>query len=235
MALKRLQILTICARLSRMTITLSVTKRDNDTSSDTLRANGQMPAVVYGPKQEPLQIALDAKAFDKVRREAGESTIVNLDGLGEEVEVLIKDIDIDPVRLEVRHADFYAIERGKEMTMPIALHYVGEAPVEENGIGTINRVLHEVEVTCRPSNLPAHIEVDISGMDSEDSQIHVSDLPKLEGVTYEAEPEDVVAVVSLAREEEPEDEESEMSIEDVEVEAKGKSEEETEPLQQGDK
>lgn len=160
---------------------------------------GHMPAVVYGPKQEPVSISLEEKMFNKVRLEAGESTILELTGLGEPIEVLIKDIAFDPIKLQITHADFYAIERGKDMTTSVAIELVGEAPAEQNHIGSITKVMQDIMVTCRPSVLPSHIDVDISGMDTEDSKITVADLPVLEGVIYDAEPGETVAVVSVTK------------------------------------
>lgn len=208
-----------------MTITLPITKRDETTSTASLRANGQVPGVVYGPKQEPITIAVDAIRFDKVCGEAGESTIVNLDGLGEDLEVLIKDVEFNPVKQEVLHVDFYAIERGKEMTVTVPIDFVGEAPVVKSQVGTVTKALQEISVTCRPSKLPSEITVDISVLTDVDSQIHVSDLPVLEGVTYEAESNDVVAVVSASKEEEEVDDTETVDMEAIAVEQKGKGEE----------
>ena len=103
-----------------MTFTLSVTTRDEATTLNALRATGLVPAVVYGPKQEPLAITLSEKDFDKIRKEAGESTIVELKGLKDTVEVLIKDVEFNPVKQQVLHVDFYAIERGKDMTTHVS-------------------------------------------------------------------------------------------------------------------
>ncbi len=206
-----------------MTTKLAVEKRDQSIPLSAVRAEGKVPAVVYGPKQEPIHITIEGKNFDKVRAAAGESTIVELEGLDEETDVLIKDVDFDPVSLAVLHADFYAIERGKELTVSIALEFVGEAPAEETNIGSVTKILQEIAVTCRPRDLPAHIDVDISGMDAADSKILVSDLPKLEGVTYNAEAEDPVAVISVAKEEVDEDPE-EVDMDAIDTEEKGAAE-----------
>lgn len=208
-----------------MTITLPVTDRDVSKSVHKLRDNGEVPAVVYGPKQEPIPVTLEAKVFNKVLEEAGESTIVELTGLKDKVEVLIKEVEFNPVKQQIMHVDFYAIERGKEMTTHVALEFIGEAPVEESGAGSVTKVLHEVEVTCMPSDLPSHIDVDISSLASVEDKIHVSDLKVPKGVKIEADPEDSVAVVSAARvtiEEEEEPTEVDMSA--IEVEQKGKEE-----------
>lgn len=204
-----------------MTIKLDVQKRDAAMSAAAVRAQGLVPAVVYGPKQEPVTISIDAKTFQKVMDEAGESTIINLSGLDHEVEVLIKEVEFNPVQRGVLHADLYAIERGKEMTVTVPLEFEGEAPAEK--FGSVTKVMQEIEVTCRPSKLPNHITVDVSVLVTEEDQIHVKDLPKLDGVTYEAEDDEVVAVISVAKDE-PE-EAGDIDMNAIETEEKGKAEE----------
>lgn len=201
-----------------MTFNLAVTKREKNTA-----AEGCVPAVVYGPKQESISLNVDVKTFNNVLKEAGESSIIVLDGLDEPVEVLIHDMAFNPVKGGVQHIDFYAIERGKELTTNVPLEYVNEAPAVEDKDGVLNKVLYEVEVTCRPSVLPHHIEVDLSGLTELDTPISVSDLKLPEGVKVENDPEDVVAIVSAVVEE-PEEEPEEVDMDAVEVEEKGKAE-----------
>lgn len=211
-----------------MTITLAVTERDKDTTANTLRANGNVPAVVYGPKQEPIAISLEAKAFTKVLNEAGESTVVELSGLKNPVEVLIKDVAFNPLKSEITHVDFYAVEKGKAITTNIKLEFIGEAPVEESKAGTINKVLHEIEVTCKPADLPSHIDVDLSTLETLESKILVKDLKVGKGVEVETDLEDSVVVVSAARistEDEDEAEAGAVDMDSIEVEQKGKTEE----------
>lgn len=206
-----------------MTIKLPVTVRDQAINLGALRENGNVPAVVYGPKQEAIQITLSGKEFDKVLKEAGESTIVELTGLKETAEVLIKDVDFNPVKNQVVHVDFYAIERGKEMTTHVPLEFVGEAPVEENKLGNVTKVLHEVTVTCLPKDLPSHIDVDLSVLATIEDKIHVSDLKLPAGVAVDMDADETVAVVSVAKEEV--EEVSEVDMDSIEVEKKGKEEE----------
>lgn len=222
-----LHIFVNCGSLHRtMTMTLEVTMRDAAAGRAALPA-GHIPAVVYGPKQEPITISVDEFTFDRLRKEAGESTIINLEGLGEETEVLIKAIEFNPAKQAIEHADFYAIERGKEMTVSVPLEFVGEAPVEKNNEGSVTKVVQDIEVTCRPRNLPAHITVDVSVLDSVDAKITVGDLPQLEGVTYTVDAEEPVAVVSAAREEVDESEDPEpVDAAAVESEEKGSEEKE---------
>lgn len=210
-----------------MTIKLPVTVRDKATKLDALRKSGNVPAVVYGPKQEAMDITISAKEFDKVLKEAGESTIVELDGLKEAVEVLIKNVDFNPVKSQVVHVDFYAIELGKEMSTHVPLEFVGVAPVEEDRLGSVTKVLHEVMVTCMPKDLPSHIDVDVSSLVTIEDKIHISDLNVPKGVVIDMEADESVAVVSVAKEEV--EEETEVDMDAIEVDKKGKEEEAEKP------
>lgn len=206
-----------------MTIKLEVTKRESGAS----REDGVVPAVVYGPKQEATPISVPARSLEKTLAEAGESTIITLSGLDEEIEVLVHDVAFNHAKGGLEHVDFYAIERGKELTTNVALAYVGEAPAEKGG-ASVNKIMHDVEVTCRPSALPSEIEVDLSVLVDEAAAIRVTDLTLPEGVTINNEAEDVVVNIVAARAEESEDAPEAVDMGAVEVEAKGKEEANTE-------
>lgn len=207
-----------------MTTVLQIEKREN-TSPEAVRKAGKIPAVVYGPKQEAVAIAVDERTFGKVLEDSGESTIIKLEGVGDEIEVLIHDVSFHPVKGGVQHVDFYAIERGKELTVTVALEFEGEAPAEDQGL-VVNHVLHEVEVTTKPSLLPSHLTVDLSKLVDLESHILVKDLIVAEGVKIENDPEQMIANVSEPREEEPEDAPAAVDMDAVEVEEKGKEESE---------
>lgn len=200
---------------------LEVAKRTG--SAAAAREAGMVPAVVYGPKQEPISIVVEKVLFTKTLEEAGESTILTLVGLDEELEVLIHDVAFNPGKGGVDHADFYAIERGKELTTNVALEFIGEAPATKLG-AVLNKALHEVEVTCRPSDLPSHIDVDVTGMMDVEAYIAVKDLVVPAGVKIQNDPELMVVTITAAREEEPETVEA-VDMGAVEVEKKGKKEE----------
>lgn len=207
-----------------MTVTLQVQKRETRGKQlRTERAEGKLPGVVYGPKQEAIPLSLDKSAFEKIFRDAGESTIIVLNGLEEDVEVLVHDVVFDSTKGGAVHVDFYAIERGKELTTHVPLEYEGKAPAEEMN-GVLNKVLHEIEITCRPSALPHNIPVDVSGLAEIDSQIKIKDLNIPEGVTVEHDPEDIVALI-VEVEEEVEEVPEAVDMDAIEVEQKGKEEE----------
>lgn len=208
-----------------MTLELHVSKRDTATDAKTVRDQGMVPGIVYGPKQEPTPVSIEKVAFEKTLATGGESTIISLQGLSEEVDVLIHDVAFNPGRGGVMHVDFYAIEKGKELTTNIPLEFIGTAPAEKFD-GVLTKVLHEVEVTCKPKDLPSHIDVDVSTLATFDDQIKVSDLVIPAGVTITQAADEMVAVVVPVAEEIEDAGEVDMSA--VEVEQKGKQEEESE-------
>jgi len=185
-----------------MTISLIVTKRDAAEKAQTTRTAGKVPAVVYGPKQNPLTIAVEAKGFDTFLKSAGESTVISLTGLGKSIDVLIKGVEFDPVKQQIQHVDFYAVEQGKEITTHVPLVFIGEAPVEKSGLGSVTKVHQDVEVTCEPSKLPQHFDIDLSSLVTVEDKILISDIKLPAGVTIEADPHDAIVVVSVAEAEE---------------------------------
>ncbi len=189
----------------------------------SLRAEGKLPAVMYGPKEEPVALTLDRSTFEKLFKQTGESSVIVLEGLSAPKEVLVHDVAFDAHKGGITHVDFYAIEAGKEITVDVPLVFTGEAPALKLG-GTLTKVLHEVEVTCKPSNLPKEIAIDVTSLDTFEKQIHVKDIVVPKGVTIENDPEDVVVLVQ-AVEEEVEAAPTTIDMSAIEVEKKGKTEE----------
>ncbi len=181
-----------------MTHTLNAVLRDMNVSSKAIRNSDQIPGVVYGPKQANLSVTVERGAFEKLFKAAGESTIIVLKGLEKPVEVLIHDVDFSPTKGGIQHIDFYAVEQGKEMTAHVAIEFIGETEVEKIG-GMVSKIMHEVQVTCMPKDLPAHFTVDISVLTELDQKIHVSDLVVPKGVVIGNGPEEVIAVVGHSR------------------------------------
>ena len=209
-----------------MTITLKVSERtERGKQLSKLRQEGVLPAVVYGPKEGTVAIKLDAKEFEKIFKEAGESSVMVLSGAGEDKEVLVQDVAYDVLKGNIEHVDFYAIEKGKEVTVNVPLEFTGEAPAIKLG-GSLTKALHEIEVTCKPADLPHEIVVDVSSLATFEDHIRVKDLNIPAGVKISNDPEEMVAVVIEAKEEVEEPVAIDMDA--IEVEQKGKEEEEGE-------
>lgn len=204
-----------------MSFSLTVEKRtEQGKKLETLRVSGYIPAVLYGPKEEPVLLKVEKRLFDKILKAAGETSIISLIGLDNAKDVLIHDVSFDALKGGVIHADFYAVEIGKELTVDVPLEFTGEAPATKVG-GVLTKVLHHIEVTCLPKDLPQHITVDVSTLDTFDKQIHISDLNIPSGVTIQNDPEEVVVLVQAVAEE-IETESTPIDMSTIGVEKKGK-------------
>lgn len=204
-------------------LSLTVEKREKIGKASKRRESGALPAVFYGPKEESTPISLSEKDFMKVWSEAGESSVIELAGLGEPKEALIQDVDVDPVSGKVRHADFYVIEKGKKIEVDIPLEFVGEAPAVKELGGTLVKVMYEITIEVMPKDLPHEISVDVSSLTDFEKQIHIKDLAVPSNVEILNDPEEVVALVSEVKEEVEESTES-PDFANIEVEKKGKEE-----------
>lgn len=180
---------------------LTVTKRDSAKSAKALRNEGVLPAVIYGRKEESTPIAVDAKIFGKLYREAGESSVITLKGLDGDKQVLIHEVEFDAVTGTPTHADFYAIQKGQKVTVSVPLEFDGVSPAVKDLGGILTKVMHELEITCEPADLPHAIHVDISKLATLEDQIKVSDLSLPKSAEVEVDGDEVVAMISVAKEE----------------------------------
>ena len=208
-----------------MSLKLAATTRDAGKNLTNIRAEGSIPAVVYGAGRETMAIAVSLKEFIKVRKEAGESGAVELDLPTGKVTVLIHDIAHDPVKGHPEHVDFLAIDVTKPIQVSVPLEFVGTSPAVKGSLGTLVKVLHEIEVKGLSKDIPHSIEVDISSLTAVDSHIAVSDLKLPKGVEALAKPADMVVLIATVKEETDEPT-GPIDFSQIEVEKKGKKEEE---------
>lgn len=204
-------------------ITLSATKRDIYGKALTAsRKGGLLPVVAYGRKEESASYFVALPDFKKVYRTAGESSVITLKTPAGDLDVLIHEVEKNPSTGEFIHVDFYVIEKGKVLQVSVPLVWEGDAPAVKLG-GIVVKVLHELEVEALPKDLPHEIVVDLSKLETLESQIMVKDLALPTGVKALAEPDEVIAALTVAKEEE---EAPAMDISQIEVEKRGKQEEE---------
>ncbi|HET8574784.1 MAG TPA: 50S ribosomal protein L25 [Candidatus Paceibacterota bacterium] len=205
---------------------LKTEKRDvNGKSTKTLREEGYIPLVSYGPKSEPVSLQAKVVDFKNVWKEAGETAVVTLSVDGKDIDTLINEVAVHPVTGEPIHADFYVMEKGKPVEVAVPLVFEGESTAVKDLGGTLVKVLYEIEIEALPKDIPQEIVVDISSLKALDDNILVKDLKIPSGVTLLTDEEESVAAISV-QEEEPE-EEAPVDLETaVEVEQKGKKDEE---------
>lgn len=200
---------------------LSVENREKCISSRKLRREGKLPAVLYGRGQPTKSIALSHGNFEKIWRQAGESTVITLSHPEGTLDVLIAEVQTDPVTGEFLHVDFQVLEKGKKVKVKVPIQFVGVSPAARDLGATLVKVLHEIEVEAFPNDLPHAIEVGVSVLDTLESQILARDLRLQPGVTLRTNPLEVVAAVAAAREEEKEEPQT-IDFSQIEVEKKGK-------------
>jgi large subunit ribosomal protein L25 len=200
-------------------------KRDESIKVDALRKGGELPAVFYGAGKTTTPISIGTVEFKKVWRDAGESSAVKV-GVGTEmIDVLIHEVQVDPVTDEPIHVDFLAIDMKKKIKVNVPLVFEGISNAVKSGIGNLVKVLHELEIEALPADLPHDLVVDISKLETLQDQVFVSDIKLPAGVTVMTNPTDVVASI-VEQVEEKEEVAAPVDLTAIEVEKKGKKEEE---------
>jgi large subunit ribosomal protein L25 len=209
-------------------------RKDLGKKVNNLRKKGILPAVLYGPKIKNFSLELDLKEFEKVYREAGESSLVslNVDFSGEQEKikkkfiVLIHEVKFDPLTDGPIHVDFYQPKLDEEITATIPVVFEGEAPAVKDLGGTLVKNIQEVEVKALPQNLPHEIKVNVERLETFEDDILIKDLSVFKEVKVLKEPEEVVAsVVPPAKIEEELEEPIEEKVEEVEEAGEKKKEE----------
>lgn len=167
------------------------------------RRQGLIPAVVYGRGVESANLWVNALDFSRFIKKSGESTMFSLEIDGKnDRNVIIYDIQRDPVTDKVIHIDFFQVRMDEKIETEVELEYIGQSPAVVELGGILVKNLDEIEVKCFPADLPSKIEVDISILKTFEDYIYVKDLKISNRVEIGLEPETVVALVSQPRTEE---------------------------------
>ncbi len=203
-------------------LSLTIEKRDMKQKPQALRKTGKIPAVFYGPKEATTPVIVSTPEFKKVWKKAGESSVIILkDAAGNEHEALIHEVDVHPLTSEPRHADFYVIEKGKKVQVAVPLIFAGISPAVKDSGGILVKVRREIEIEAAPRDLPHDLTVDISKLVQLTDVILAKDLPLPTGVELKISPDEVVASISVAKEE-VEEAPAAIDMTAIEVETKGK-------------
>ncbi len=161
-----------------------------------VRREGRVPCVLYGPHQEPLHFASEAKNLRPlIHTTETYRVVVALDG--QEYEAIVKDVTFHPVTSAPTHMDFQALTKGEKLTVTVPIHLEGAAPGVRAG-GSLSQALHELEVRCLPKDIPGHVSIDVSGLEMGQS-LRVSDLVFGEGVEVLTEADRTIVAVAAPR------------------------------------
>jgi large subunit ribosomal protein L25 len=190
---------------------LEVVRREGRRKNEAnrLRASGKIPAVFYGPgksgkAKDAVAVSVDPKAVMRIlHSDSGANTLINLKLDGSETRVMLREYQLDPVTHHLLHADFYELAMDKAITVSVPVLVKGEpAGVKQQG-GLLDFVTREIEVECLPTDIPEHIDIDVSELMLHQS-IRVRDLPEHPKWKAVSEPDTMlVHIVVPKAEEEP--------------------------------
>ena len=150
-----------------------------------LRANGQIPAIIYGHKQAPVPISLPRESVWSMIKKSTHLAELEMDGTTETV--LIRDVQWDYLGKEILHLDFARVSVGESIETEVRIDLKGTAPGVAAG-GVLETTVHAVHVVCRADAIPDSFKVDISSLQI-GGAIHLRDLKVPEGVTVKGDPE----------------------------------------------
>ncbi|MCA0908859.1 50S ribosomal protein L25/general stress protein Ctc [Qipengyuania gaetbuli] len=160
-----------------LTLPAEARERAGKGASRQLRREGRVPAVIYGGKEEPTLIHVEAKELVR-QLNTGHfmNSIVEIELGGKKLKTLPKDVSLHPVNDRPEHVDFLRLTKGAkvEVNVPVVFANEEKSPGLKKG-GVLNIVRHELDLICEADKIPSEIEIDVTGKDVGDS-IHISEV-----------------------------------------------------------
>ena len=168
-------------------------------SSRRLRAEGQIPAVLYGRGMSPVSVTVDRRDLRlALSGPAGSNTVLDLQVDGKSYPAVIKEMQRHPIRRTVNHIDFFQVNMNEEITVSVGIRLEGEAKAVQAEGGLVDPAVDSVEVLTTPNNMPNEFVVDITDLKPGDV-IRLADLPLPAGVTLTGDPEMPIVTVLMGR------------------------------------
>ena len=202
----------------------------NKNAARRVRAAGKIPAVVYGAGQASVAVTVDPRIITRIlHSDSGHNTIFDLDVAGSTtVKAMVVDWQNEPIKGALLHIDLKRIAMDKAIRVSVPVQLIGVPVGVKTQGGILEHVLREVEIECLPSDIPSHLDADVSGLEINQA-VHVSDLPHPGTIKFLDDEGLTVAHVSMIKEEVvPVEEVVEAPVE-PEVVKKGKGETEAAP------
>lgn len=168
-------------------------------TSRRLRAEGKIPAVIYGPDTDPQSVTVDWRELRlALTTDKGLNAVITLDVGGDQHMTIVKDLQRHPVRRDVLHVDFMVVQRNKPVQAEVPIVLEGEPikVIQERGV--VDQSLHALTIMALPASIPGHLEVDVTEMEIGDT-ITVADIALPAGVTTDVDPESPVASAQQTR------------------------------------
>lgn len=164
-----------------------------------LRSEGRIPAVVYGHGREPQPLSINSRELDRLLDHiAAEATVIDLDIDGKPARTLIREIQRHPFKRQILHVDFQELVAGEKISVRLPIILVGVPDGVRLDGGILDQTMRELEVEVDPSNIPNHVDIDVTKL-TIGSSIHVRDITLPEGVEVLDDGDASVCVVSAPR------------------------------------
>jgi large subunit ribosomal protein L25 len=208
----------------------------NKNAARRVRVAGKIPAVVYGAGQDAVAVMVDPRVITKIlHSDSGHNTIFDLNVEGAAIaKAMIVDWQHEPIKGKLLHIDLKRIAMDKMMRVSVPIQLIGTATGVKNQGGILDHVLREVEIECLPSDIPGHLDVDVSGLELH-GVIRVSDLPHPGSIKFLGDENATVAHVTAVKEEAPVEAVVVAATTEPEVAKKGKTDAEAAPDAKGGK
>lgn len=178
-------------------VKLNVNVREGRGKGAARRARfaGKVPGVVYGTGMEPVPIEVDRREFlTALNTDAGMNVLLDLNLDGESVLALARELQRDPVKGTLLHADFVQVDVTKTVDVEVPVHVVGEAAGAKEG-GVVEQPLFTLHVRCLPTAVPEGIDVDVSALNIGDS-LRVGDIKTTDDFEITNDPDEPVVTIA---------------------------------------
>lgn len=177
-------------------LTINAKKRE-DKTPNKLRAEGFVPATVYGHGFKSDSVQINSKEFSKIPQKAY-SHINELDVEGDKFPVLIRNVQVDPIRDKFLNIEFYKIKSDEKIKVKVALNFIGHSSaVAAGGILIISH--NEIEIQCLPKDIPDAIDVNLEEITEIGQALHSKELKISEGIQILTKPEEVLVKVEVPK------------------------------------
>ncbi len=160
--------------------------------SGRLRRDGVVPGVLYGMGMEPIALQVEWPALRRaLNADGGLAAPIRLKVAGKEHLTLVKELQRHPVRRDVIHVDFLAVDPDEPVTVEVALVLAGVEDLSASLHDKVVLLVHRLEVTAKPGAIPAELAIDVTGL-SEGAELRLRDLPLPAGVVTDTDPDTVL-------------------------------------------
>ncbi|HEY3142768.1 MAG TPA: 50S ribosomal protein L25 [Acidimicrobiales bacterium] len=185
--------------MAEIVLAAQLGRTTGSSASRRLRAEGLVPAVVYGPEVEPQSLTINWRELRQaLTTDKGLNAVITLQVDGDRHLTIVKDLQRHPVRRDVLHVDFLVVERDKPVQAEVPIVLEGEPTQVLQERGVVDQTLHMLTIMAKPAAIPGHLSIDVSEMEIGDT-ITLADLQLPPGVTTEVDLEQPIASAQVTR------------------------------------